>query len=133
MMSYKKFKKGGFEEASPAERKSLMTTMLMGSATFLLDLLRHEDEFEAIVHKPNSSTSTKFIIELKYEGGSIYILRKMIYGNLLLNSWAAEDPQNYGLLIGFDFENKAELNQIIGLLEEYWANHNILFSEHKNI
>ena len=70
-----------------------MTTMLLGSATLLYDSLRNRQDFEPIVHKSNGFTSTVFLIELNLEIGSIFILRKMVYGNLGLNPLVRRTPR----------------------------------------
>jgi hypothetical protein len=120
LMSYSKFSEGQFELATEKEEASLMTTMLLGSATFLFDLLKEKYvSFQPIVLKPNGFTSTTFEIEFKYEKGSIYILRKMIYGSLL-NPVAAENPNNYGLIYGFDIEDPVEKERIINFLIQYF-------------
>jgi hypothetical protein len=131
LMSYKKFKKGNFEAASQGEKLTLMTTMLLGSATYLYNYLQEneKDSFTPLVLKPNGFTTTVFQIEYKYAKGSIFIMRKLLYANIFLNSFAAEDPNSYGLLYGFDIPDKEEKQKIITLLKEYFAVKQIAYQD----
>ncbi|GAB3652747.1 hypothetical protein GCM10028791_22470 [Echinicola sediminis] len=130
LLSFKKFERGTFKLASKLEKISLMTTMLLGSATYLFDSLSQQKEFEAVVHKPNGPTSTTFLVEFKYKDGSIFIFREMIYGNLLSNPLAAENPKNYGLLFGFNLKRNDQYNIILTALKAYWKENDIMYTEH---
>jgi len=125
LLSYSKFSEGQFQLATEKEESNLMTTMLLGSATFLYEYLKEEYvSFEPIVLKPNGFTSTAFEIEFNYEMGSIYILRKMLYGNIL-NPLVAENPNNYGLIFGFDIKDSSEKERIINYLNQFFSENEV--------
>lgn len=127
LMSYKKFKKGSFIEASEIEKNTLMTTMLLGSATHLYNYLsdRYTD-FKPVVIKPNGFTSSSFQIKYEFLEGSIYIKRIFIKKDGS-NLMAAEDPNNYSLIYGFDINDEKISNEIINLLIQHWNSNNIKF------
>jgi len=127
LMSYKKFKKGSFIEASEIEKNTLMTTMLLGSATHLYNYLSDQyADFKPVVIKPNGFISTSFQIKYEFLGGSIYIKRIFIKKDGS-NLMAAEDPNNYSLIYGFDINEEKISNEIINLLTQHWNSNNINF------
>ncbi|WP_373520702.1 hypothetical protein [Aquiflexum sp.] len=127
LMSYKEFKNGSIIEASEKEKNTLMTTMLLGSATSLYNYLSHTySDFKPVVIKPNGFTTTSFQIKYEFSEGSIYITR--IFKNQSgLNLMAAEDPNNYILLYGFDIKDQKISNEIIDHLTRHLKSSNIEF------
>ncbi|KXX66514.1 hypothetical protein [Flammeovirga sp. SJP92] len=132
LLSFKNFSKGVFVPANEKEKSTLMTTMLLGSLSHLYDFLEDNKKGEFIVHFPNSYTSSKFLVEYKFDSGSVFVMRKMIYGNLFLEPFSAEDPNNYGLLFGFAINSENDLQLLINTLKEYWITNNIKVITHKN-
>ena len=126
LLGFKEFKNGQFKLASDKQRKTLMTTMLMGTATHIYNHLESTfPEFKAEVLKPNGFTSTSFSIKYIYNKGEIFIIRFMKKINFFKGPTAAEDPKNYSLLIAFNFENKKDQEDIETLITEYLMRNNV--------
>lgn len=122
LMSFRQFKKGKFVEASEREKRTLMTTMLLGSGTLLYNyFLKEYPDFSPVVLQPNGFTRSSFKIKYVLGHGEIFVMRLM-HGLASSGAMAAEDPKNYALVYAFDFDDEKEMtdikNTLIQILEE---------------
>ncbi len=132
LLSYNQFKDGNFIAASETEQKMLLTTMLLGSGTFLYEYLKANfSDFKAKVVKPNGFITTSFEVKYKFGNNEILVIRKMESKKLLLNPLAAEDPKNYHLIFAFDIKEKHVFTEVQTALTNYLKQHEISF-EMKN-
>lgn len=132
LLSYKQFKRGVFADASNTERATFMTTMLLGSGDYLYKYLQdHSMKFSPEVNKPNGFTSTKFIITYKSEDVEVRLIRKMVYGSTLIPG-AAENPENYGMLVGFTGSSARTIELLIDSYQEFLNTHDIVYTIHSS-
>ncbi|MDP2189715.1 MAG: hypothetical protein Q8J69_13640 [Sphingobacteriaceae bacterium] len=128
LMSFNNFKNGKIEAATLPEINTLMTTMLLGSGTYLFELLSKKyPDFKPVVVRPNGYTSTSFQIRYDFQHGSIYLMR--IFSNSRgLGLMAAEYPENYLLLYGFDIKDETILKELREQLVQYMKSNYFEFS-----
>jgi hypothetical protein len=121
LLSFEFFRKGVFQDANDYEKKSLMTTMLTDTGTFLFDYLKKNfNDFEPSVISPNGYGKTSFSILFKFSNNEIFLVRRMKDPNVLFNDMmAAEKPENYQVIIGFKIKDKMKLNTIIKEIKNY--------------
>lgn len=128
LLSYEQFSKGNFVAASKTEEATLLTTMLLGSGTFLYQYLESEfSDFKPMVIKPNGFTSTTFEVKYTFGGNEVLVIRKMENKKLLLNPMAAENPKNYHLIYAFDMKEGNELKAIQSALISYLEQNDIAY------
>jgi hypothetical protein len=116
-LSYKNFKKGNIELANRRELATLMTTMMLGSGTYLYTKFQSEfsDNFHYKILKSNSFSSTKFKLLFQSPNLDVIIFRKLIYASPLL-AGNAEIPNNYGMIIAF---HQKDGNEDTSIIDEY--------------
>ncbi len=117
-VSYKDFKAGKITAASDREISNYMNTMLLGSGTFWFQYFTDNlDNFTYDVIKSNGFTSSKFTVLLKSDLIDVYMIRQLLYSSVLKNTKAAENPNNYGMIIAIDLKNSPESSSVY--IEKY--------------
>ncbi|OJJ13882.1 hypothetical protein BKI52_45220 [marine bacterium AO1-C] len=120
LLSYKQLKQGNFVEATPAEARTLMTSMLTDIPTELWTFCQKlAIDTQRKVIKPNSFTSATLIIEYASNDFSIQIKRKLKSPFIvILFPSHAELPTSYNIAVEVSTSSNEVANKIKAFLQE---------------
>ena len=120
LLSYKQLKQGNFVEATSAEARTLMTSMLTDIPTQLWTFCQKlTTNVERKVVKPNSFTSATLIIEYAASDFSIQIKRKLKSPFIvLLFPSHAELPTSYNIVVQVSTVSMEVADKIKAFLQE---------------